>query len=49
MATVSASAGSGKVYLQPTATMTATNENYVNAITATSGELHKRDVSEKLI
>ena len=49
MATVSVSSGTGKVYLQPTSTMTATNENYVNAITATSGELHKRDVSEKLI
>jgi len=49
MATVTTPSGTGKVFLQPTATMTATNENYVNALTATSGQLHKRDVSENLI
>ena len=46
MATVSTASG---MTLSPTAVMTATNENYVSALTATSGQLHKRDVSEKLV
>jgi hypothetical protein len=35
--------------LKPTSVQTATNENYVSALTATSGALHKRDVSEQLV
>ena len=35
--------------LTPTAAQVATQENYVSSLTTTSGELHKRDVSEKLI
>jgi hypothetical protein len=35
--------------LRPTSVQTATNENYVSALTATSGQLHKRDVSEELV
>lgn len=35
--------------LKPTAVQSATTENYVSALTATSGDLHKRDVSEKLV
>ena len=46
MATVSL--GSGMV-LTPNAAQVATSENYVSSLTTTSGELHKRDVSEKLI
>lgn len=46
MATVST--GSGMV-LTPTSAAVATTSNYVSALTATSGDLHKRDVSEKLI
>ena len=46
MATVSL--GSGMV-LTPTSAMQATTENYVSSLTTTSGELHKRDVSEKMI
>jgi hypothetical protein len=46
MATVSLASG---MTLRPTAVQTATNENYVSALTATSGALHKRDVSEELV
>ena len=46
MATVST--GSGMV-LTPTSAAVATTSNYVSALTATSGDLQKRDVSEKLI
>ena len=46
MATVSL--GSGMV-LTPNAAQVATTSNYVSSLTTTSGELHKRDVSEKLI
>ena len=46
MATVSTASG---MTLSPTSVMTATNENYVSALTATGGDLHKRDVSEKLV
>ena len=46
MATVNLASG---MVLQPTSVMQATTENYVSSLTATSGELHKRDVSEKLI
>jgi len=46
MATVSTASG---MVLRPTSVQTATNENYVSALTATSGNLHKRDVSEQLV
>lgn len=46
MATVSTATG---MVLRPTSVQTATNENYVSALTATSGNLHKRDVSEQLV
>ena len=46
MATVSTATG---MVLKPTSVQTATNENYVSALTATSGNLHKRDVSEQLV
>ena len=46
MATVNL--GSNMV-LTPTSAAVATTSNYVSALTATSGDLHKRDVSEKLI
>jgi len=46
MSTVSLASG---MTLRPTAVQTATNENYVSALTATSGALHKRDVSEELV
>tara|TARA_R100001082_G_scaffold57951_1_gene32047 strand:- start:38859 stop:40316 length:1458 start_codon:yes stop_codon:yes gene_type:complete len=46
MATVSLASG---MHLTPTSVMQATTNNYVSSLTATSGELHKRDVSEKLI
>jgi len=46
MSTVSLASG---MVLRPTSVQTATNENYVSALTATSGNLHKRDVSEQLV
>ena len=46
MATVNLASG---MVLTPTSVMQATTENYVSSLTAASGELHKRDVSEKLI
>lgn len=46
MATVSTASG---MTLSPTAVMTATNENYVSALTATSGQLHKEMFQKSLL
>ena len=56
MATVSLASGSSTagfgsngMLITPSAVRVATSENYVDSITATSGDLHKRDVDEKFI
>ena len=56
MATVSIASGdstygfvaNGRL-ITPSAVRVATSDNYVDSITATSGDLHKRDVDEKFI
>ena len=51
LASGSATAGFGSngMLITPSAVRVATSENYVDSITATSGDLHKRDVDEKFI
>jgi len=46
MATVNIPSG---MLIKPSAVQVATNENYVSALTATSGQFRQRDVSEKLV
>ena len=46
MATVNVPSG---MVLKPSAVQVATNENYVSALTSTSGNFRQRDVSEKLV
>jgi hypothetical protein len=46
MATVNIPAS---MLIKPSAVQIATNENYVSALTATSGQFRQRDVSEKLV
>ena len=46
MATVNIPSG---MLIKPSSVQVATNENYVSALTATSGQFRQRDVSEKLV
>ena len=46
MATVNIPAS---MLIKPSSVQVATNENYVSALTATSGQFRQRDVSEKLV
>ena len=41
--------GANGMLINPSAVRVATSDNYVDSITATSGDLHKRDVDEKFI